>query len=547
VRRVLPRAIAGAVPRRYQHVGPAGERPAEEEIAALRERSLGAGSGPEADRCLADIDAVLLVASEPAQRADLLLSRVFVLSDQWRTREALAGALEAMELFEEAGDGLSTLDAASIAAAMASRLGELSLASDLAVKSLVGLEHFGDDAVVASVAPRIGVFCYSFLDYERALEQFQHALAATERSSGSWRTPYQLYNLADSMLMLCRHPTGDGAPAGGSARDGLLASADLAVRRLADEGGAVGRQLGVARLQADLLLERGRAEEALEVLRSEAAGTNDVAWAAGQSASAVSEARALRLLGRPGEAVVAAARAVELADPSDDRAEALLVMDELVAAEQDAGDISSALDHALELKRRMWGIYRAQTAQLVEQAFARAAIETDRRALEAKTVAALRSAEEDALTRVGNRRSLERYLNDKARGGGRLALLIADIDHFKLVNDTFGHDVGDHVLRAVGQILKAGAHPGQMVARYGGEEFVFAVPSVDASQARAIAERARAQVAAHHWEELRAGLAVTMSIGVACGYAAGPRELLKAADRALYRAKRRGRDRVEVA
>ena len=124
----------------------------------------------------------------------------------------------------------------------------------------------------------------------------------------------------------------------------------------------------------------------------------------------------------------------------------------------------------------MWAIHRRQTGQVVEQVWARAALEQERRPLEAQTAAAIRSAEEDALTRIGNRRLIERVLGDVAENQRALALLMADIDHFKRINDTFGHEVGDHVLRALGHVLAADARAGQVVVRYGGEEFVFALP-----------------------------------------------------------------------
>ena len=92
----------------------------------------------------------------------------------------------------------------------------------------------------------------------------------------------------------------------------------------------------------------------------------------------------------------------------------MLILDELVVAERDAGDLDAALADALELKRQMWALHRRQTAQLVEQVWARAELEQQRRSLEAQTAAAIGSAEEDALTRIGNRRLLERVLGDVA-------------------------------------------------------------------------------------------------------------------------------------
>jgi diguanylate cyclase (GGDEF)-like protein len=158
-------------------------------------------------------------------------------------------------------------------------------------------------------------------------------------------------------------------------------------------------------------------------------------------------------------------------------------------------------------------------------------------------------ASTDPLTGLPNRRALEealrRMLAQAERAGGSLAALALDLDHFKAINDGHGHDQGDAVLAAVGAALGASVRASDLVARYGGEEFIVLAPDADADGAVAIAEKLRRAIAAL---ELRSGR-VTASIGVAVfpGHALDAESLLRAADRALYLAKERGRDRVEVA
>jgi diguanylate cyclase (GGDEF)-like protein len=454
-----------------------------------------------------------------------------------------------MELFEEADEPGRVLEAASIAAGFASRIGELSLAADLASQCILGIGTLDDDRLLADVANRLGIFCYSFLDYDRAVEQMTVALEAAERCGDAWVVSRQLHNIADALLLAVRQERASGDGDGRFDRYGAdrVAAAEQVVRRMVEEGTPeVQKQLGLRRLQAELLLEAGRVDEAFQLLDESAGDAQFIVWAPGQSALAVVEARCLRALGRPAEAVAALGRAVKLAEPSDDHHETMLILDELVAAEREAGDVGSALAHALELKRQMWTIHRSQTAQLVEQVWTRAALEFERQSLEAKTAAAIRSAEEDALTRIGNRRLLSRVLAEMGDHKVELALLMADIDHFKRINDTFGHEVGDHVLRALGSILATDARTGQVVVRYGGEEFVFALPSVELPAAQDFAERIRAKVSSYPWEDLESRLSVTLSIGVACGHARNWRSVLASADRALYLAKKRGRNRVEV-
>ena len=149
----------------------------------------------------------------------------------------------------------------------------------------------------------------------------------------------------------------------------------------------------------------------------------------------------------------------------------------------------------------------------------------------------------------------EREVARAERGSTMLAVLIADIDHFKLVNDRHGHMVGDSVLRGVGKALTAGVREYDTVGRFGGEEFVAILPSADQHEAMVIAERLRDRVAALRIAELDPRVdpastdGLTVSIGVACLGADGAvmTELLFAADAALYLAKAAGRNRVVLA
>jgi diguanylate cyclase len=112
------------------------------------------------------------------------------------------------------------------------------------------------------------------------------------------------------------------------------------------------------------------------------------------------------------------------------------------------------------------------------------------------------------------------------------------------VNDRFGHPVGDATLQALAQILRDSTREGDLVARTGGEEFLVALPGVDPAQALEICERLRAAVQAYPWASVRAGLALTVSVGVAHAPAYDLTDLLHRADDALYQAKHAGRNRV---
>ena len=155
-------------------------------------------------------------------------------------------------------------------------------------------------------------------------------------------------------------------------------------------------------------------------------------------------------------------------------------------------------------------------------------------------------ASTDSLTGLENRRSIENELNDRLALGHNFAIAIADLDHFKKLNDTFGHDIGDRALRAFARAVRSTLREGDLFARWGGEEFVIALPEVSAADGVKVLHRAQLALAA-----LCANGTVppfTASFGITEN-SSSPRleHLLRAADEALLRAKRAGRDTVCIA
>jgi diguanylate cyclase (GGDEF)-like protein len=136
-----------------------------------------------------------------------------------------------------------------------------------------------------------------------------------------------------------------------------------------------------------------------------------------------------------------------------------------------------------------------------------------------------------------------------SKGGALLALLAFDIDHFKRVNDTLGHEAGDRVLQRVAHAARGALREADVVGRTGGEEFLALLPGAEARLAGEVAERLRAAVERVDVRDLAAGLTVTVSVGAAVAARADAdlAALVRRADEALYRAKQSGRNRVEVA
>lgn len=224
------------------------------------------------------------------------------------------------------------------------------------------------------------------------------------------------------------------------------------------------------------------------------------------------------------------------------------------AAEQmRAGGFQSAAGAPIRVHGSLWGVVNltsksstgvtevmlerlAQFAELVEIAIgnteARASLE--------------RQATTDQLSGLPNRRALEQHLSHEielaATRGTSLSAVVLDIDHFKKVNDTFGHIIGDVVLADVAARLRGVARQDEIVARFGGEEFVWLLPGTDGAEALLAAERARKAIESEPFGEVGS---ITVSAGVCELRDAGSHSLLACADRALYAAKHAGRNRSE--
>jgi diguanylate cyclase (GGDEF)-like protein len=159
----------------------------------------------------------------------------------------------------------------------------------------------------------------------------------------------------------------------------------------------------------------------------------------------------------------------------------------------------------------------------------------------------------DGLTGLVNHRTFQERLSDMLERAGRhnmkLALILTDIDHFKKVNDTYGHPVGDMVLKRVAKVLQQSARKLDVVARYGGEEFAIVMEGSDATGAQQLAERIRLDVAKEVFQSEKGSFSVTLSLGIASAPADAPASradkhvLIERTDQSLYHAKHNGRNR----
>jgi len=160
-----------------------------------------------------------------------------------------------------------------------------------------------------------------------------------------------------------------------------------------------------------------------------------------------------------------------------------------------------------------------------------------------------RQIREDPLTGLQNRRYLDLQLSlefERARRyGNNLTLVMADIDHFKNINDTFSHLIGDKVLKEIAKIFRRRCRRIDIIARYGGEEFVLLLPMTGAEKAYMVCERIRIAIENYNWSRIYPELTVTISMGISDSIGIeNNHDLLAAADKKLYEAKNTGRNRI---
>jgi len=228
---------------------------------------------------------------------------------------------------------------------------------------------------------------------------------------------------------------------------------------------------------------------------------------------------------------------------------------EQVFSEDSANRIKSVvIQTEVEKSQREAEIYRLKNVELA-RAYADLRDANEQKSelveqLREQAVVLDRQTKEDALTGLFNRRHFDAQLAQEFSRARRfkrdLTVVMADIDHFKRVNDCCSHQTGDEVIKAVGQILRETCRMIDVVARYGGEEFVLLLIETPAENALILCEKIRAAVEAHDWRKLHPQLGnVTVSLGLSDDLAVeNPSLMLAAADAKLYEAKRGGRNRV---
>ena len=510
-------------------------------------------------RLLERAQALLDAAGEARGRADVLNGIGNVYVRHGRHDDAVRLHLEALALQREAGDRLGEGNSLSHLGNASYLIGEYGRALEHHQAALALREQIGDRGGVGYSLINVGIIHGQMGEPERVIEYMTRALAIHE-GADPHGAAICLSNIGNAWAELGDYEraqeylerAAEGLGAAGVHDDASSCLCDLgrlherrgelaraldcyqrAVERVQHTGARIYETEALAALGA-LQVRMGDADVGLENLHRALASAES--RAARQQVYAAHEAlaQAYERLGDTGRALEhyrafhSAWREV-FSTETNARIKSLLVRAEVQQAQREAEILrerNDALTRADEEKARLLEQLQLQATELERQ------------------------TRQDALTGLSNRRHLDTLLaveRERAlRFGRALTVAMADLDHFKQVNDRFSHVVGDEVLRTVARILREHVRGVDVVARYGGEEFCLILVETGAEEAARLCDRLRELVQAHDWSAIRPGLAVTISMGVAELTAASqlPDALLAAADTRLYAAKRAGRNRV---
>jgi diguanylate cyclase (GGDEF)-like protein len=537
------------------------------EAIAAAEAVVRAGELAEGEQRLAR----LLVAAEQLGSKGLMGEcwRIRALAQSWRgdLGGTQASSLKAIALLEEAERDSSLAQALSIGGSNLARIGEPTEGLEYINRAVELAQASGDRVIQSRVLGNLGIYYSLTRNYERAIEATQAAIDLQRPYSDHW---LPLMNLGALYLESAAARQGPEAELSEQARHELQSSYECSLQAEAHFAAVdigplravcIGN-MGVA------LLRLGRLEEAQVKLEEE----RQISARGGYRDT---EEEALGYLGvlalRRGDHAQAEQfmkQALSIAEENHERESIGRAWLNLSNLREAMGDFREALN----CFRRYHEVTQSRLAEQAEaraEAFAvkleierarlgaelhrlRAAeLTATNQKLEAEAKLLDRYANEDSLTGLANRRflnaALAKAFAQSVASDNPMTVAIIDVDHFKAVNDTFSHAIGDQVLQALARILTTQCRGRDLVARLGGEEFVVIFDAESANDALPVSERMRSAVERFDWASLDTRLSVTVSIGLASRTdQSAPEQLLASADSALYDAKRAGRNCVRV-
>jgi two-component system, cell cycle response regulator len=484
------------------------------------------------------LDVALQLAEEVADHPDAgIRGRVALLegSCRWRMGDypaALRTLLGAFELFD---DDHRRERAAVLAdlGIVRDYFGEHDLAMELTLDALRIREAIGDEPGQGDAYNNIGIIAYHRGDLDGA-EQAYRSAATIRLGLGDRDGVAAVSNNLGKVL------TSQGA------HDAALVELERAERAWTELGNT--RGLGMVHNNIGIvLLDRGEIEAATARFVTSLALKAQVGDRHGACETTIHLARIASRQGEHERARALLDDALAVATELGIRQEIVAACEAMAEVHEADGDLRLALDWYRRFHREQRQLFDERSAERLR------ALQIAHRLERAE-----REGSTDGLTGLANRRAFDRRLAEELerarRDGSSVALALLDLDSFKVVNDTFGHTVGDEVLRRVATLLRDHTRTADLAARYGGEEFALLLPGTELNDAVTAAEQVRKRIGAHPWSDVHPELVITVSIGVAAA-SAGERldapqldgaELLERADRHLYHAKHAGKDRVKA-
>jgi diguanylate cyclase (GGDEF)-like protein len=493
----------------------------------------------------AELDAARAVMAEPAR--------------------ALRLTQNAITLARTAGDQRLLIQALQRAAVILSEARDFEGALPIQQEALEAARSLGDPGLLCDVMNTLGNVFGATYQFEAALQWYERAEAAALQAGDGRRLRMVQVNVACKYLNQGEQELKLGRVEVG--RSLLQHMLELSAPLVAEAQAAGDKEREfVARCnRAAALVRLERHREALHEFEACVPMARSVGLDGALLTVAIYRVRALRSTGQTQRARQLGADALSGAGRHDLLA-AAEVHEELSQLEEEAGDPVAALRHHrafhslhvqalnnVAVHSSAIASARLQAQGLVAEAAATAArahqLSLENMALAARAEAADQAALTDPLTGLANRRRLDDFIRsttlDQVAAGRDICVALVDIDHFKQINDRFGHPMGDQVLRSLAAMLRRNTRTTDLAARFGGEEFVILFASSCAKEARQACERIRSEVEHFHWAGIHPQLSVTISIGVSrLPHGADVHAGLEIADKALYRAKNSGRNRV---
>ncbi|MEM9520515.1 MAG: GGDEF domain-containing protein [Actinomycetota bacterium] len=487
-----------------------------------------------ADELIGRINEGLGSSDDPGAIGLLMLGRTLARQSGDDPAELAGDAMTAASLLEEAGELDASTFAESLAGALLHRAGDVDAATDIAVRSLAALEQMPTTEEWGSrTAHALGVLFGDLHAYELAARSSARSLAWSEAAADP---TIRLTVEGCRAFYLLR--AAETYEAGSTRRAECIALATQSLDALRELGDPVAAVV-IDSVEAEIEFLSGSVPDPdrLEALRDllDSCAPPWVAW------HEHLHGRALNAADRHQEAIACLRHSLEQGWPLLRR----ITRREIARSLAAIGRTDMAIDELHEVLEDLEEFVRSHVARQARDLADRVEAEKHASVLQQQSAHLADQVAHDHLTGVSSRRALDSYLDQPVDGTTTHAVFVCDLDHFKMVNDAYGHEVGDEVLKIVGQILIDHSRAEDVAGRLGGEEFVV-IQRNDLGNGADAAERLRLAVQSVPWDDIAEDLRVTISIGVAAG-TSPLRDLLRAADMAVYDAKDAGRNRVHLA